>query len=62
MQVPAGWVCRDQKKHGVAHQNSAQRILGVGRMNEFYLVKRRPSEYFEDLREFEDFIESLEVD
>ncbi len=31
-------------------------------MNEFYLVKRRPSEYLEDLREFEDFIESLEVD
>ena len=29
---------------------------------QFYLVKRRPSEYFEDLREFEDFIESLEVD
>ena len=29
---------------------------------QFYLVKRRPSEYLEDMREFEDFIESLEVD
>jgi hypothetical protein len=28
---------------------------------QFYLVKRRPSEYLEDLREFEDFIDSLEV-
>ena len=28
---------------------------------QFYLVKRKPSEYFEDLREFEDFIDSLEV-
>ena len=28
---------------------------------QFYLVKRKPSEYLEDLREFEDFIDSLEV-
>ena len=28
---------------------------------QFYLVKRKPSEYFEDLSEFEDFIDSLEV-
>lgn len=28
---------------------------------QFYLVKRRPSEYLEDMREFEDFIDSLEV-
>ncbi len=29
---------------------------------QFYLVKRRPSEYLEDLREFEDFLESMEVE
>ena len=29
---------------------------------QFYLVERKPSDYSDELKEFEEFIESLEVD